>query len=590
MNRFARTILASSLTYSLGVWADTCPEDSYKLATQAQVDALGAKGCDKVVGNLEIIDSDEIYNLEPLAPIDEIQGALTISGNTALLNLDGLVNVATAASVSVDGNTILTNVDGLRGLRQVGSLSISGNPMLRDVEGLSRLVTVTGDVILDSNPRLQNLAGFNRLISVDGSLSIHENLALLTTDGLSSLTRVGGDFSIQENPALLDVNGLSSLTRIGRDFSIQENVSLLNIDGLSGLIRVGSSITIKGNSALKSIEGLSSLVALTSVTVSASASEGGSISPASQQVFPGLSAQFSLVADPGFYASGVGGTCPSGSLSGATYTTGEISADCTVIASFTSIPTFTVTASSGVGGSISPPSQSVEEGGTASFTITLDDGFSVSSNSFGGTCPRGMASASKYVTGEIVEDCSVVVSFFSDNPADYCSDVPEGVVCDPSADGRVNPGGTMDSWGEKTWGFENTPIPYGKVVAYPFLANGGASNAEGIMEFSNNMPDLSASDYAWKGWFSATPGGAVLNDNDSYCRKYSPNPNPLQMKWSQASAPSRYRCELGTAERVLYFNMEVACYAELAPENCTVGEPFPGVGDSQAYYIKVYPR
>ena len=572
MNRFARAVLVSSLTYSFGVWADTCPEDSYKLSTQAQVDALGVTGCEIVVGDLEIKDSDEIYNLEPLVPINEIQGDLTISGNTALLNLDGLVNVATAASVSVDSNTILTNVDGLRGLRQVGSLSISGNPKLRDVEGLSGLVTVSGDVILDSNPLVQNFVGLSRLIRIDGDFSIQENLALLTTDGLSSLTRIGGDFSIQDNPALLD------------------------IDGLSGLIQVGSSITIKGNSALRSIEGLSNLIALTSVTVSASASAGGSISPASQQVFPGSTAQFSLVAEAGFYVSDVSGSCPSGSLSGVTYTTGAISADCTVIASFTSIPTFTVTASAGAGGSISPASLSVEEGGTASFTITLEDGFSVGSNSIGGTCPRGTVSASEYVTGEIVEDCSVAVSFVSDNPADYCSDVPEGVVCDPSADGRVNPGGNMDSWADKSWGFEGTPIPNGKVVAYPFLANGGASNAEGLMEFSNNMPDLSASDYAWRGWFSATPGGAVLNDNDSYCRKYSPNPNPLQMKWSQASAPSRFTCELGTAERVLYFNMEVACYEELlggVPDNapnCTVGEPFPGVGGYEAYYIKVYPR
>jgi len=566
MNLFARAVLVSSLTYSCGVWADTCPEDSYKLATQAQVDALGLTGCEIVTGNLEIIDSDEIYNLEPLVPIDEIQGALTISGNTALLNLDGLVNIATAASVSVDSNTILTNIDGLRGLRQVGSLSISNNPKLGDVEGLSGLVTVSGDVILESNPRLQNLAGFNRLISIDGNFSIQENLALLTADGLSSLARIGGDFSIQENPALL------------------------HIDGLSGLSRVGSSITIKGNSALRSIEGLSNLIALTSVTVSASASAGGSISPASQQVFPGSSAQFSLVADAGFYVSGVGGSCPSGSLSGATYTTGEISADCTVIANFTSIPTFTVTASAGTGGSISPASISVEEGENATFTITLDDGFSVSSNSIGGTCPRGKVSASEYVTGEIVEDCSVAVSFVSDNPAGYCSDVPEGVVCDPSADGQVNPGGNMDSWADKSWGFVNTPIPNGKVVAYPFLANGGAINAEALMEFSSNMPDLSASDYAWKGWFSATPGGAVLNNNDSYCRKHSPNPNPLQLKWSQSSAPSRFTCELGTAERVLYFNMEVACYAELSPENCTVGEPWPGEGGSEVYYIKVYPR
>ena len=154
----------------------------------------------------------------------------------------------------------------------------------------------------------------------------------------------------------------------------------------------------------------------------------------------------------------------------------------------------------------------------------------------------------------------------------------------------------MDSWGGQTWGFENTPIPNGKVVAYPFLANAGAAGSEGIMEFSNNMPDLTSTDYMWKGWFSETPGGAVLNNNNSYCRKYSPNPNPQQMKWSQAATPNRFACNLGQAERVLYFNMAVECYEEVLAassedqRNCTVGVPFSGIGGYDAYYVKVYPR
>ena len=115
------------------------------------------------------------------------------------------------------------------------------------------------------------------------------------------------------------------------------------------------------------------------------------------------------------------------------------------------------------------------------------------------------------------------------------------------------------------------------------------------MEFSNNMPDLTASGYTWKGWFSETPGGAVLNNNASYCRKYSANPNPQQMRWTQSSDPNRFACNLGQGERVLYFNMEVACYEEvlatvpLDQRDCTVGVPFSGVGGYPSYYIKVYP-
>jgi len=261
----------------------------------------------------------------------------------------------------------------------------------------------------------------------------------------------------------------------------------------------------------------------------------------------------------------------------------------------TTTTSYTVTASARTGGSISPSGpRPVEEGGTLSFTITAGENYSFST--IGGTCPKGTTSGSTYITGAITGDCSVIANFTANTTSGYCSGTPSGVVCDPSADGRVNPGGTMDSWVAKTWGFVNTPIPNGKIVAFPFLANGGASNAEALMEFSNNMPDLSTSGYTWKGWFSETPGGAVLNDNNPYCRRYSPNPNPQQVRWSQSSSPNRYSCNLGQAERVLYFNMEVGCYEEImasTPEDerlCTVGTPFPGVGGYSVYYIKAYPR
>ena len=116
------------------------------------------------------------------------------------------------------------------------------------------------------------------------------------------------------------------------------------------------------------------------------------------------------------------------------------------------------------------------------------------------------------------------------------------------------------------------------------------------MMFSNNMPDLSATDYHWKGWFSETPGGPTLNNGDNFCQRYSPNPNPQEMRWSQALNPNRYACDLGQAERVLYFNMEVGCYEEVLADtpqnqrNCTAGEPFGGVGGYDVYYVKIYAR
>ena len=544
MKRFLLTL--ACLVPLQEAWADICAEATYNLTKQSEVEALGATGCDTVTGDLVVKDSAEIYNLEPLAALDEIQGALTISGNTALLNLDGLVNVISAGAVLIENNTILTNVDGLGGLQRGADITISGNPKLRDVEGLAKLAVVSGSVTLESNPLIENLAG------------------------LESLRRIGGALSIEGNDALL------------------------HIDALAALVSVGTAVTIKDNAALTSIQGLSGLIARTAVTVFGTASAGGSISPASQQILPWATADFSVIADAGFYVSSIEGDCPQGGLNGTTYTTGEIISDCTVLANFTTIPTFTVTASAGSGGSITPGSLNVEKGKTGTFTITADDGFSFVG--IGGTCPRGRVEATTYTTAVIESDCSVTATFTANNPSGYCAGSPEGVVCDPEADGRLNPGGNMDSWADKTWGFENTPIPNGKIVAYPFLANAGPANGEGFITFSNNMPDLTATDYHWKGWFSQTPGGPTLNDGNNYCQRYSPNPNPQEMRWSQASSPNRFACDLGKADRVLYFNMEVGCYEELlsgVPEEqrrCTVGQPFPGIGGYDVYYIKVYPR
>ena len=250
--------------------------------------------------------------------------------------------------------------------------------------------------------------------------------------------------------------------------------------------------------------------------------------------------------------------------------------------------TYTVTASAGAGGSISPAGQlAVAEGGTSTFTLMADSGFSF--NRISGSCPSGTTSGTTHTTGAITANCTVVAEFTATNTTDTGAaggGSPAGVICDPNSDGRRNAGGTMDPW-RGGWGFENTPIPNGKVVAYPFLASGGASGASGIVQFTNNMGDLTVSGYRWKGWFSESPGGAVLNGAIA-CRKFSANPNPINMQWSQAANSGSFDCNLGQAERVLYFNMTVGCFEE--GRACTVGAPFPGQPGYDSYYVKVYPR
>lgn len=74
----------------------------------------------------------------------------------------------------------------------------------------------------------------------------------------------------------------------------------------------------------------------TSYTISATAGDNGSASPASASVNQGSTTTITVTPDTGFQIDTVSGC--GGSLAGNTYTTGVITADCTVTASFVAIP------------------------------------------------------------------------------------------------------------------------------------------------------------------------------------------------------------------------------------------------------------
>src|SRR5690606_23643853 len=99
-----------------------------------------------------------------------------------------------------------------------------------------------------------------------------------------------------------------------------------------------------------------------------------------------------------------------------TWTAPNITADCAITATF-AINAYTVTATAIGNGTVTPASQSVDHGDTATFTVTPDAGHHV--DTIGGTCPAGTLTGSSYQTGAITGDCSVTVAFAPDAPAVY---------------------------------------------------------------------------------------------------------------------------------------------------------------------------
>lgn len=118
-------------------------------------------------------------------------------------------------------------------------------------------------------------------------------------------------------------------------------------------------------------------------TVTPSAGANGSISPDTPQyVAPNGTTSFTVTPNTGYGASvsGCGGT-----LSGNTYTTGPITSDCTVSATFTALPTYTITSSAGPNGSVSPTSATIYSGYNFTLTITPASGYQLTKLTDNGT-------------------------------------------------------------------------------------------------------------------------------------------------------------------------------------------------------------
>ena len=172
-------------------------------------------------------------------------------------------------------------------------------------------------------------------------------------------------------------------------------------------------------------------------TVTPSAGTGGSISPSTPQtVNYGGTLSFTVTPNTGYGIGSVTGC--GGTLSGNTFTTGPITGNCTVSATFAA-STYAVTPSAGTGGSISPSTpQTVNYGETISFTVTPNIGNSISSVTGCG----GTLSGNTFTTGPITGDCTVSAAF----AAITCIVTPSagtGGSISPSTPQTVNYDGTI---------------------------------------------------------------------------------------------------------------------------------------------------
>jgi outer membrane protein assembly factor BamB len=174
----------------------------------------------------------------------------------------------------------------------------------------------------------------------------------------------------------------------------------------------------------------------TTHTVTPIAGPNGSIAPSTPQtVQDGATTTFTVTPNAHYRIASVTGC--GGSLNGSTYTTGAITQDCTVNATFVAIM-HTVTPSAGPNGSIVPSTpQSVQDGATTTFTVTPNAHYRIDSVTGCG----GSLNGSTYTTGTITQDCTVNATFVAIMHTVTPSAGPNGSIV-PSTPQSVQDGAT----------------------------------------------------------------------------------------------------------------------------------------------------
>ncbi len=309
---------------------------------------------------------------------------------------DVIANHTISASFSIKTFTVTPSVSGSNGtISPSAAQTVSYNTTtaftVTPATGYSALVGGTCGGTLNGNTYTTNAITAN--CTVVASFSIITNTITATVSSGSGSISPSGSVSVNYGAS--------------QKFTITPatgySVASVLVDGIA--VGAVTSYTFTDVTANHTISA-SFLIKTFTVTPSVSGSNG-TISPSTAQtVSYDLATTFTVTPATGYTAS-VGGTC-GGTLNGNTYTTTAITANCTVMATFT-IKTFTVTPSvSGANGTISPSTaQTVDYNTTTAFTVTPASGYTAL---VGGTC-GGALSGKKYTTNAITSNCTVVASF-----------------------------------------------------------------------------------------------------------------------------------------------------------------------------------
>ena len=312
---------------------------------------------------------------------------------TAQLSLYGDQYSGTAGEDFVaSGKVLVTNVP--------PGLTVAVRRTTINLATLSFAGAATGHAAANSVNNLNVIFLDNAFVGNDASQvtnSIRNNLAITFLDPpfFTVTASAGAGGSISPTTTNVTPGGTASFT-----LTPATGYHIAGVTGCGGTLS-GSTYT---TGAVNAACAVSATFAINTYTVTAEAGTGGSIDPGSASVEHGATASFTVAPAAGYSLVGVSGC--GGTLVGTTFTTGAVTGACTVSASF-SLNSYPVSASAGVGGSISPTSATVSHGATTDFLVTPDTGYSIGSV----TGCDGALTDNSYTTGAIGGACAVTATF-----------------------------------------------------------------------------------------------------------------------------------------------------------------------------------
>ena len=212
----------------------------------------------------------------------------------------------------------------------------------------------------------------------------------------------------------------------------------------------------------------------TNYTINASAGSGGSISPVgSTSVNSGASQKFTITANSGYTISGV--TVDGVSVGAvSSYTFSAVAANHTISAAFTGGgTTYTITASAGAGGSISPSGAvSVNAGGNQTFTITANSGYTIAGVTVDGA---SVGAVTSYPFTNVTATHTIAATFAASGQTTYTITATAGTggSISPSGAVSVNAGGNQTftitaNSGYTIAGVTVDGASVGAMTSYPF--------------------------------------------------------------------------------------------------------------------------